>query len=249
MKNIILWGTPRSVSTAFEKAVSQHPRIKITHEPFAQAYYFSDKRKSDRYIMKNDQTFSKVIELELELEQDGLKDISFTKELAFQGEHYISDKHLASSKHFIIIRHPYLVYESLIKLKPDFTEEEFGFISIDKIIKKLDKLNMSPEFVIDGTDFQNNPAKVLEKFCNNIGLDFDFSMLRWDDSYIREWTQEEELSQRPWHKYLESSNEIIPSKTKINNTLDIDFKHRSIVDDAIVIYNKLKSLRGDLKYG
>lgn len=39
-KPILLWAPPRSVSTAFERAVGEHSRVEVFHEHFADPYYF-----------------------------------------------------------------------------------------------------------------------------------------------------------------------------------------------------------------
>jgi hypothetical protein len=236
MQLVFLWGVPRSVSTAFEKAVSRHPEIAISHEPFTNSYYFGGKRRSDRYIRDNaGKSYPSVSENPLRgIISD--KQVVFIKELAFQGEPYVSDDILASSKHLLIARKPEICYSSLIKLKPDFTEDEFGFAALERIVNRLSVIGCQPLMNIDGDKFRQHPDKILRETCKSIEIDFDLCMLNWPSGKIREWGDDEAQSQKPWHKTLERSNAVLPPV--ITDVVAIRPEHLEIVHRATSIYER-----------
>ena len=48
-KILALWATPRSTSTAFEKVMANRGDMRCFHEPYNEAFYFSEGRRVDRY--------------------------------------------------------------------------------------------------------------------------------------------------------------------------------------------------------
>ncbi len=160
---IFLWAVPRSVSTAFEKAMSQHPKIKTVHDSLTGSYYFSKARRSDRYGLPKKIQPPLILNLRSIKQFISSKCITFIKELTFQGNHYISDACLKASRHLIILRKPNTVYRSLIKIKPDFTECEFGFTALKCLMDRLNRLNSPPLAIYDGDNFRDSPKVVLRE--------------------------------------------------------------------------------------
>jgi len=132
----------------------------------------------------------------------------FVKELAFQGEPYVSDALIAQATHLFILREPTTVYASLIKLKPDFTEDEFGFTALMSAFRRV-QLYQTSISVFDGSVFRDNTKAALRHACNAIGIGFNTKMLRWENGYIRRWLPHERDSQSKWHTTLEASRGII----------------------------------------
>ena len=48
-KRLFLWAVPRSISTAFFRAMMHRQRTKVLLEPFSRAYYYGPERQSKRY--------------------------------------------------------------------------------------------------------------------------------------------------------------------------------------------------------
>lgn len=235
---VFLWGVPRSVSTAFEKACSQHPAITTLHEPFTDSYYFSKGRRSERYGLSAESkppfAYFPAHDLAPLGETPGL---TFIKELAFQGEPYVTEACLAASRHLVILRHPMVVYRSLVPLKPDFTEDEFGFTALERLVNRLDRLNRPPLATIDGDEFRNNPEAVLREALALLGIDFDPAMMHWPCGRIRRWMPDEVQSQAPWHQTLERSVTILPA-TELS-PFTVRPEHRAVLIRAEAIHGRL----------
>lgn len=234
---VFLWAVPRSVSTAFEKAMSQHPQVITAHEPLTKSYYFSNARFSSRYGLPAKIEPPLILDLHSINRFISPKRITFVKELAFQGNPYVSDDCLKISRHLIILRKPKTVYRSLVKIKPDFTEDEFGFTALSRLISRLNRLNCPPLAIYDGDNFRFEPEVVLRKTCALIGIEFCLAMLSWESGKIRSWTPDEALSQACWHKTLEHSTTILPPDTH-NSHVTVRLEHRSIVKRATAIYHQ-----------
>jgi hypothetical protein len=131
------------------------------------------------------------------------------KDLCFQAASYVSDSFLASMKNTFILRHPDLVFGSLRRLKPDFTEEEFGFVPLGQIFDRVTELGQT-RVVVEGEVFRAAPEPILRAYCALVGLPFEPEMLRWRSGRLRRWEPHEAESQAKWHSTLEASTGIEP---------------------------------------
>ena len=232
----ILWATPRSVSTAFERVMKNSEELVIFHEPYTEVYYFGPDRTSKRY---GDIDFSDKY-TSVEVNRKVFKECSdkkiFMKELAFQAERYIDDEILSLAKNIFITSHPHRVYTSLNKVKPDFTEDEFGFSALGRIYDRVMKFQ-EETIVVDGIGFRNSPQTVIKKVCDFMSINYTEDLLSWSTGRIREWKPEEVESQLKYHSTLESSKRILPAATQELSC--IKSEHSAIVERAEAIYEKL----------
>ncbi len=207
---IILWSTPRSTSTAFEKAMMQHPYIVAIHEPFTDCYYFGNERCSTRYGNCSDKTAFDRYSAYAEIDRPGGHKVRFVKDLAFQAQPYVSDEFLRSATHLFLINDPDVVYASLVDLKPDFTEDEFGYTALYALYEQVCRTTGHRPRLYTTEMFRNNPEAVLRQVCNLSWLDFVPTMLHWNPGPIRHWQPHETQSQSKWHSTMEQSDRIIP---------------------------------------
>ncbi|WP_156775778.1 sulfotransferase family protein [Sulfitobacter sp. NAS-14.1] len=235
---VFLWATPRSVSTAFERVMKNSDELQILHEPFTDTYYYSEVRRSSRYgDWDNDPALASPDNVNALLRKTSSRGRVFVKELAFQGEPYVSDFIYNTAHHIFIIRSPHNVYRSLVKLKPDFTEEEFGFLALERVYSRV--VGLAPKhLVVDGDQFVQEPEHTIEETCDEIGVRFHTSMLSWDDGRIRAWSTSEAESQAKWHKTLENSTTIQPTQQS-HEAVEVAHEHKEWVDRAIAIYARL----------
>lgn len=206
---ISLWAVPRSVSTAFEKTFHCRTDTAVCHEPFTDCYYFGRDRKSRRYGDRPESA-GRTAEQATASFLGGDRPLGFVKDLAFQAEPYLSDAALSQVTSTFIVRHPRAVLRSLTPLKPDFTEDEFGYTALERLYDRVTERTGSAPVVVDGDAFRREPENVLRAYCEAVGVPFQTGMLRWKDGRIRAWSKGEAESQAKWHRTLESSRTIIP---------------------------------------
>jgi hypothetical protein len=206
---IALWAVPRSVSTAFEKTFSRRPDTRIVHEPYTDCYYFGGEARSHRYGHQQILAGYRPADAEAAI-LDPPRPVVFVKDLAFQAEPYLHDEFLARLTSTFIVRHPRVVLRSLRRLKPDFTEEEFGFEPLARLWRHVvDDLRQEP-VVVEGDRFRAAPEAQLREYCHRVGIAFAPEMLSWPDGRIRQWADHEQESQAKWHSTLERSRGILP---------------------------------------
>lgn len=238
MAPVFLWATPRSVSTAFERVMKNSAELHALHEPFTDAYYFGPERKSSRYGERDAQDFIADREaIEASIRDRPPHSRAFVKELAFQGEPYVSDHMLRTSHQLVITRQPAAVYASLSRLKPDFTEDEFGFTALRRLVDRLDNMGRNA-LVMDGDVFREDPTGTTSRVCRAISVTFDPDMLFWTEGRIRQWENGEEKSQAIWHGTLESSHTILKPAGE-QRDVDILPRHVHWYERALGIYHRL----------
>jgi len=239
---IFIWATPRSVSTAFAKSLSQIPDTRLEHEPFTDAYYFGPDRRNHRYdrsaTRTSDDASSVSRHLSAEIPQRGTL---LVKELAFQGQPYLSPDLAARATHIAITRHPARVYSSLVGLKPDFTRDEFGFVPLHGLLADLRTAGHDVRTVVDGDQLRARPAAVVSQVCRLLELPYSDDLLHWNDGRIRSWSEHEQLSQAVWHQTLESSHGLIPAPalSPADPTSFALPSHEDIYREALVLYARM----------
>jgi hypothetical protein len=208
---IALWAVPRSVSTAFEMTFARRPDTEVVHEPFTDCYYFSRVRRSDRY---GDQPHKHRRDGAWAVEQIERcpAPVAFVKDLCFQAEPYATERFLHATTNTVILRSPDAVLASLAPLKPDFTDDEFGFLALERMWRRLVHGDTPEPVVVEGDVFRAHPEYVLRDYCARVGVAFVPEMLHWPRGRIREWSPDERESQAKWHRTLESSTGILPPR-------------------------------------
>ncbi|GIH21316.1 hypothetical protein Raf01_94880 [Rugosimonospora africana] len=173
-------------------------------------------------------------------------EIVFLKDLSFQAEAYVSREFLANTLNTFIIRSPSAVLSSLAPLKPDFTEDEFGFLSTARMWQRVIKELGHPPIVVEGDWFRQNPEGVLRLYCERAGLEFNPQMLSWPDGRLREWAPDEQQSQAKWHSTLEHSNSILPPMRR--EPMSVDPSRAAMLIRATEVYDELvvHALKPDL---
>lgn len=237
---IALWAVPRSMSTAFEKAISGSPDVETLHEPFTDCYYFGPQRRSARYgdsIAVENFDRHAAIELIKNASNTTASKILF-KELAFQAYRYVDNDFLLQIANTFIIRHPKRVIASLLRLKPDFTEEELGFQALNDLYDRVTSLTGKPPIVIEGEQFRANPQCILENFCLAHELNYTNDMLNWGSGLLRPWLPHEVESQKKWHATLENSQTILPP-TIMASAIDLSHQQSEMYTRAQKIYDKI----------
>lgn len=235
-----LWAVPRSSSTAFLRGMQNNSQLATFHEPYTDTYYFSCERKTNRHF--DNAVISEVdvltgAKVNQQLMESATQSGVFVKELAFQGEPYVDNELMKLSGHALLVRHPWSVYASIIKLKPDFTEEEFGFTAIERVFKRLLALDL-PFKIIDSDRFRVFPQQVYRETCQHLGYEFNEDMLSWDCGKVRPWQEHEKQCQQKWHIELERSKGIMPS-TPLRRIKSIEANHDLIVQKAESVYRRL----------
>lgn len=232
-----IWSTPRSVSTALERCLLNVEGLHAEHEPYTDAYHFGPQRRSDRYGESSDPAAARADadRVNAGLERRCRQTPLLVKELAFQGEPYVSDTVLLGTRAIILTRRPRRVHASLVRLKPDFNEDEFGFAALSRMTARLIALDV-PHLFVDGDDLQRAPAQTVRGVCDFLALPYSERLLRWREGAVRRWESHERASQAVWHGTLEASRGLQRTATPAQ---PVAARHAGMLKRADRIYDRL----------
>jgi hypothetical protein len=241
-----VWSTPRSMSTLMAKCISRLDGVAVLHEPFTDAYYFSDRRRSARYGAAG----RPLDEVWRYVSVDGFAPgTTFVKELAFQAEPYVDDALVRGGTHAFLYRHPAAVARSLLPLKPDFTEDEFGFVPLARMFERVARA-AGPPLVMNGEELRAEPEQFLRRYCDHASLVFHPRALCWPREPFRRWKEHEAQSQRKWHRRLESSTGVLPPEPLPPEPPAFAFAHqRAAYQRALRIFDAFEARRRALTEG
>ena len=242
---VFLWSTPRSLSTAFERAIMNLKNGKFFHEPFADAYYLGANRKSKRffeYPVHPEATVQEISKVLL-AEQQG-KDFIFCKNLAYHLDGQI-DALLALKeyKHTFLIRNPNKVIPSLHYVtspsfdpigkdcvKCDyFDPEEVGFRKLHEVYEFVVKEFEGSPVIIDADDLLKSSEETMKKYCELTGLVYEENMTTWEPGCVPEW----EACKFGWHQNVVKSSGIGLAPKKRNKDYQVNASDKKLITDLI----------------
>lgn len=203
-KILVLWGTPRSTSTAFEWMMRMRGDMTCFHEPFGEAWYQGEEAKWPRIQADSPRikglTFDSVWQ---SLKAAATKGPVFSKEFPHFVEHLWSDEFLDHFNHSFLIRDPAKVATSMYKHWPDFVLKEIAFVEQRALFDRLaDKLGRAPP-VIDSDDLLENPYGIVEAYCKAVGIPYLEAALSWEPGGREEVSWYDGGS---WHANLRGSD-------------------------------------------
>ncbi len=181
---IVLWTTPRSRSTAFERMMIERGDHTVIDEPFSARYYFSSESRSNRYEpTEPDATGEKVLgDLLREAESGPV----FVKDMAYHTTGMMSPELLANFTNTFLVREPTATLSSLARKWPDHTAEEAGFDALGRAFDILVSAGSTPP-VIDGDDLAARPEEVIAAWCEAVGIPFMAEALSWEPGMVPQW--------------------------------------------------------------
>ena len=233
---IACWSGPRNISTALMRSWSSRIDTFVSDEPFY-AYYLKEKKLKhpmyEEIINHYPNTYDEVVKsITGKIPQS--KKIWYQKHMA---HHLINLEDIEWIKGFhncFLIRHPKDVINSYIKKNKFYHVDELGYPQQYGLIQYLDSIK-EKFIVIDSKILLKNPEKILNQWCNLVGIEFDKRMLKWKKGT--------HYSDGIWSKHW--YNNVIKTNSFSNygkKDINIPSKYKNIYEDALDIYNKIYSV-------
>ena len=229
-KKIMLWSSPRNISTALMYSFAQRSDTKVVDEPFYAYYLTQVNNKVDhpgkREIINSQSSSFNDIVNEIEMFMD--KDILFVKNMT----HHLANTNFNFSKnwfHVILTRRPQSAYISFKKVINNPTVLDLGYKEQYAIALKLKKKKI-PFYILSSEELLNSPKRELENLCDYLKINFDNNMLSWDRGGIKE----DGVWAKYWYENVHKSqgfirNEKIDDSKRIENdtiTISSQFYHK-----------------------
>lgn len=169
-----MWSGPRNLSTAMMYSFAARGDCRVVDEPFYAAYLAEtglDHPMRDAILASQPNDPSNVAET---LISPVLEPVFYQKHMT---HHMLADWPTAwmdQVRHVFLIRHPARVVASYAKKREAPTLDDLGFVQKARIFA-----DVNDPVVIDSSDIRADPAGMLQKLCDRIGVPWTSNMLSW----------------------------------------------------------------------
>ncbi len=185
-KILALWATPRSTSTAFERAMKNRGDMACFHEPYNEAFYYGEDRRHDRYF-NADPALEVSRGLTVASVHEKLTGMIpgeqvFIKDFAYSIMHMADETFLDAFAHTFLIRDPEKVLTSMHSRWPDITLPEIGFEELHTLFRRIAERDSRPPVVIDSDELLASPQNGMKAYCEAVGIPFIEEALSWEKS-------------------------------------------------------------------
>ena len=244
---ICLWCHPRSMSTAMERVMRERGDFQCFHEPFMYDYYI---HRTVRYMpyfevdSSAPQSYKDIKHMLLEKAKDSpvfIKDMSYYIVPAlFEDEQFAR-----RLTHTFLIRNPLHSILSYFKLDNNVSCEEIGLEAQYRHAQWLQQELAIKPIILVAEQIRENPTTVIEKYWQELGLEFKQDAFQWNtENAPEDWQQVS-----AWHGNVSQSNQIRkPSqendekrRQEFSDLARLHPKLNRYLDHHLAFYEKLKS--------
>jgi hypothetical protein len=183
MLMLMLWGAPRSRSTAFYRMMIERGDFTGVHEPFSNVAVFGN-------VDIGGKPLASVPEVLVGLRTLATTRQVFIKDTTDRGHpEVLADRRFLAedAQHTFLIRHPRETIRSYLAIRPDPRMDEIGFEAQYEVYTQVRRLTGRDPLVVDAGDLMNRPADTVKAYCAQAGIDFRPDALRWQPSDLPEW--------------------------------------------------------------
>lgn len=182
---VVLWTTPRSRSTAFERMMIERGDHTVFDEPFSARYYFSSERRSRRFDRTiPDSTATAVVQ---QLLDAAIERPVFVKDMAYHASGLLDADLLGELVNTFLVREPRAALASFAKKWPDLTEEEAGYTRLREAYVVASALDADAPAVLESDDLARDPEATVRAWCDAVRIPFLPGALTWEPGMPAEW--------------------------------------------------------------
>ena len=178
---IAMWSGPRNISTAMMRSFGSRADCAVSDEPFYGAF-LKDSREphpmAEEVIADMDCDWNSVTE-KLSGPIPAGKTAWYQKHMPHHMVGPIGIADFPQHRHAFLIRAPERVVASYRNKNELHSPEMLGFAKLRAYFDQEANRIGSPPPVVDSDDILRNPAGVLEKLCEVLGISWDPAMLSW----------------------------------------------------------------------
>jgi hypothetical protein len=208
---LFLWGTPRSMSTAFLRMMLERGDHEVFHEPFSSIVVRG-------WTIVGDQTATSHDELLKLLEERACEHPVFVKETTEYD--YLTtggDRIPEVGRHTFIIRDPRLVIPSHYAMNPDMVCDEIGYGNQVELARRVREVTGVRPYVVEAEALVTDARGTVERYCRHAGIPFLESSLSWRPGDQRVWSRTSQ-----WHRDAAGSSRFERSSRAYESTVDND---------------------------
>jgi hypothetical protein len=230
----MMWAHSRSASTAFLRMMIERGDVSVVHEPFLALTEVGTvslpapdgglaSARCERQLLRH-------------LAELGRSRPVFVKEVLDYEYRYLLDHpgDLADMIHTFIVRHPRQAISSHYAMKPTVTCPEIGYERLYELFELVWSVTDREPLVIRAERLVQEPARVVETFCEYTGLPFLPQALSWDAGDRPEWRRH-----RAWHADAAGSAGFEDRRNAYPATIDNNAVLKSFYDHHLPFYERL----------
>lgn len=210
---------------------ASHSRFSPSPDP----WYFGPERGSHRDTCAVDPEITYASRLDLILTAAKSGRVYARIQPWHLGPTYLTPSVLTLFQSSVLIRDPAHALPSFHKIKPDFTEEEAGYIGLLEAYKILVASGEDVP-IVDALDIQRAPEAVVGAWCDAVAIPRNASALRWKEESHESWNS--------WSEYtatISASSGFLPPPDKAP---DVPSERvAKLIDSARRQYSELHALR------
>ena len=198
---VFLWATPRSLSTAFTRAIVNLDGCEVLLEPYWYGHVSLWGLQISRSLLSHppDQMLLSVEKTSTFIHEKSAKSkFVFCKEIAKDfglDPGYLKDEKLDGFQHTFLLRHPEKPLPSIVDIYAEvFPEDknidfsfEYGFRQLYEVYEFASRHFHTSPIVISADDLIADPEKVLKYYCDQTGLPYREGMSRWKPGPVEGW--------------------------------------------------------------
>eukprot|EP01103_Thecamoeba_quadrilineata_P002589 TRINITY_DN12513_c0_g1_i1.p1 TRINITY_DN12513_c0_g1~~TRINITY_DN12513_c0_g1_i1.p1 ORF type:complete len:303 (-),score=49.87 TRINITY_DN12513_c0_g1_i1:81-863(-) len=199
-KIIFLWTHPRSLSTAFERAMVAREDMEILHEPFGYLFYLGEGNCTDHmgtFDPSHPTSYEGIKKMIIEKAAASDKPNLFVKDMACHClSHILKDKEFLSLiDSTFLVRDPLKSISSHYNLNKNVKRDEIGYDQAWTLFQRVAEVTGKNPPIIIAEELEENPAKALEEYAKALGLPPRKDAVNWDESYLDMWD-----TWKDWHE-------------------------------------------------
>ncbi|GAA2675597.1 sulfotransferase-like domain-containing protein [Actinoplanes palleronii] len=208
---LFLWGTPRSMSTAFLRMMLERGDHEVFHEPFSSIVVQGRIEVGDHTVTSHD-------ELLKHLEDRAMDHPVFVKETTEYDYLGNGGERIPQvGRHTFIIRDPRRVIPSHYAMNADMVCEEIGYGHQVEMARRVREVTGEQPYVVEAEELLTDAAGAIERYCRGAGIPFLASSLSWQAGDQEVWSRTSQ-----WHRDAAGSTGFTRSERAYRSTTEND---------------------------
>jgi hypothetical protein len=231
---IAMWAHSRSASTAFVRMMIERGDVTVLHEPFLAL------TEEGKVMLPAPAGGSAPARSERELlchlaEASRTRAV-FMKEVLDYRYTYLLDhpEEISWITHTFLVRDPRLAISSHYAVKPTVTCPEIGYERLYELFQLIWSVTGRKPLVIRAERLLREPARVVQAYCEAVGLPFLPHALTWSPQDRPEWQRH-----RGWHIDASRSSGLRAVEKTYQDTVDNNAALRSFYDHHYPFYQRI----------
>lgn len=196
---VFLWSAPRSLSSAFTRAMLNLDECEVLMEPYWEHHLSLWGYQSRGWVGQTSEQLKLSADQTTAFIQSCEKKFVFVKELPKDvgvPPYYFDDQKLPGFQHTFLLRHPEKTIQSLYRIySKEFPEtasidfsDQAGFKQLYETYNFASKHSATPPIVIFADDLLEDPEKVFKYYCDHTGLPYKKNMSCWEPGPVEGWS-------------------------------------------------------------